>query len=137
MENIKLFDRIETAINEACKNKTYNEEIENIRASISKEDKKFFELGIYIMYTKAKKVGNNLIDIADWDSSTITKVIEAMRELGITQITVSSTWSGTTEMLWDLNAIGCKIAGMVQVNGECKDWETGEYNKRPAFLLNI
>ncbi len=89
------------------------------------------------MYTKAKEIGNELIDIRDWESNTVIEVVEAMRELGFTQITVSSTWSGTTEMIWKLNEIGCSIAGMVQVNGESKDWETGEYEKRPAFLLNI
>ncbi len=85
----------------------------------------------------SKGIGNELIDIKDWESSTIIEVVEAMRELGITKITVSSTWSGTTEMIWMLNEIGCSIAGMVQVKGECKDWETGEYENRPAFLLNI
>ena len=49
-----------------------------------------------------------------WDNEVVD-IVKGCREEGIERITISSTFSGLTDLLWEFVKNGCRIVGMKQV----------------------
>ena len=93
---------------------------------------------IYWLYQMSMEEGNDLIDISDVheyrDEATL---IASFREYGIEAFTFSSGWSSAVDSAWAFTQNGCTLQGMTQINSQHKDFETGEYEKRSAFLFKV
>jgi hypothetical protein len=87
-------------------------------------------------YYKAQRSGNELIDFQEciWDRD-IEPIATALEENGIDGFTISSTFSGLTEVLMAFQKMGYRMQGMVMVANGLKDWVTGENAMAPAVLL--
>ena len=90
------------------------------------------------MYQDAKKRGNEYIDLHDviWDKDVPT-VIGRLRKAGVKTFTFSSTWSSAVETAWLFVLNGCKLEGLVQINGTCQTFMSEEYEQVPAYVFSI
>lgn len=89
-------------------------------------------------YRAARECGNERIDFFDvvWDYD-VKPVVDACREVGVTEITVSSTMSGLVETLDQFVELGCAVGGIVKVRRHYKDWGSDDYKEIPAVLIKI
>ena len=89
-------------------------------------------------YCQALQAGNDLPNFAEviWDRD-IEPIIEDCRKYGITEFTVSSTFSGLIATIAQFEKTGCKLEGLTEVKATCIDWETGENEILPAFRMSI
>ena len=55
-------------------------------------------------------------DCAD-NEKGVEDLITCMRNLGFTEFTFSSTWSGAVETAWLFQKAGCILAGLVEIDG--------------------
>lgn len=88
------------------------------------------------LYSEMKQQGNSRLDL----SGTYRKpeeVIRIFREFGVTEFTFSSTWSSAIQVSWAFTQLGCTLKGMTEVHGTKRDFQTGEYEKVPAFLFSL
>ena len=87
-------------------------------------------------YRKSIDAGNNFIDFSEviWDDD-IDAIVQTFTDSGITEFTISSTFSGLIKTLVEFEKHGFKMAGTTEVNANYKDWQTGEYAKVPALRL--
>lgn len=93
---------------------------------------------IYRLYENAMDVGNDLIDISDvHEYRDEAALIASFREYGIKAFTFSSDWSSAVDSAWAFTQSGFTLQGMTQINSQHKDFETGEYEKRNAFLFKV
>ena len=92
---------------------------------------------LYREYTEARDKGNELLDLRDaiWDKD-VAELIRAIRENGIERFTFSSGWSSAVETAWLFLENGCRLEGMIQINGS-EDIFHGGYKKAPAYLFSI
>ena len=51
--------------------------------------------------------------------------------------TFSSTWSSAVETAWLFVQNGCKLEGLVQINGTCQAFMREEYERVPAYVFSI
>ena len=87
-------------------------------------------------YFSALRNGNDRIDFSGALHESDTEAILAdCRRFGITEITVSSTWSGVVERVAAFIDGGWRLDGMVKVKGDSVDYGTGERITVPALLL--
>jgi hypothetical protein len=93
---------------------------------------------IYREYTNSRDKGNEYLDLHDviWDRD-VENLITCMRENGIERFTFSSGWSSAVETAWLFQENGCKLEGLIQINGDEDTWNDGEYKKAPAYLFSI
>ena len=116
------------------------ERIENIIAN--PEGKSFESENInptfYWAYRTAKSTGNELIDFHDviWERD-IPQIIENIKEFGITEFTVSSSFSGLIDTIAEFTKLGCTVAGVTSVKADYKDFSTGEAVMLNAILMKI
>ncbi len=140
MKKIEMFENVLDQLAEAYKIEN-RAEVNAARAaiydSIPSENKKFFESKLFDKYCEAKNIENDLLDFDDWTEGKTDELLALLKELGVEEITVSSTWSGTVEWMYELVTRGCVLKGMVQVNSCHKDYKNGGYEKKAAFLLSI
>lgn len=89
-------------------------------------------------YRKSEEVGNEVIDFNDviWENE-VEQIVKTCKENNIKEFTISSTFSGLTEVLWELSKRGCKIAGLREVNAPYTDIWTKEYKKIPAVVIEL
>ena len=89
-------------------------------------------------YKDARDRENELLDFNNviWDKN-VAALVECMRENGIEQFTFSSGWSSAVETGWLFLQNGCKLEGMVQINGEQNWFGSGAYEQRPAYLFSV
>ena len=93
---------------------------------------------LFNKYYDAKCRGNQFIDFDDCpNEKEISSLIDCLKECKVQYITISSGWSSLVEKMWIFCQAGCKLEGMVKINGKSKDWETGKHDTKPAFLLSI
>ena len=114
---------------EACQ-KGHQELLEEVRA----EGEAFGDM--MRLYSEMKQQGNSRLDL----SGTYRKpeeVIRIFREFGVTEFTFSSTWSSAIQVSWAFTQMGCTLKGMTEVHGSKRDFQTGEYEKVPAFLFSL
>lgn len=114
---------------EACQ-KGHQELLEEVRA----EREAFGDM--MRLYSEMKQQGNSRLDL----SGTYRKpeeVIRIFRDFGVTEFTFSSTWSSAIQTSWAFTQLGCTLKGMTEVHGTKRDFQTGEYEKVPAFLFSL
>ena len=114
---------------EACQ-KGHQELLEEVRA----EGETFGDM--MRLYSEMKQQGNSRLDL----SGTYRKpeeVIRIFRDFGVTEFTFSSTWSSAIQTSWAFTQLGCTLKGMTEVHGTKRDFQTGEYEKVPAFLFSL
>ena len=89
-------------------------------------------------YDEAQERGNACIDFNEciWEDQ-IPKMIADLKVLGIKEFTLSSTYSSIVKTVWVFQQNGCSLEGMEEINGHCKNYETGDYEKVPAFKFKV
>lgn len=87
-------------------------------------------------YRKSIEAGNDLIDFSEviWDTD-IEAIAETFKQNGITEFTISSTFSSLIPTLAAFEKHGFKMAGLTEVNANYTDWMTNERAKVPAIRL--
>lgn len=87
-------------------------------------------------YRNSISAGNDSIDFSDciWDYD-VEKIAEGMAENGITEFTISSTFSGLIGILAEFEKHGFTMAGLTEVNANYTDFATGEKAKVPAIRM--
>lgn len=87
-------------------------------------------------YRKSIDAGNDLIDFSEviWDED-VEPIAETFHANGITEFTISSTFSGLIPTLAAFDKLGFKVAGVTEVNANYTDWMTGERAKVPAIRM--
>ena len=87
-------------------------------------------------YRKSIDAGNDLIDFSEviWDDD-IDAIVQAFTDSGITEFTISSTFSGLIKTLVGFENAGYKMTGTTKVNANYTDWATGEYAKVDALRM--
>ncbi|MCD7751548.1 MAG: hypothetical protein LUI10_07405 [Lachnospiraceae bacterium] len=87
-------------------------------------------------YRRSTEAGNELIDFdgAIWECE-IEGIAKSLRENGIHEFTISSTYSSLIETLAAFEKQGFKMAGLTQVKEVYTDWQTGEHKLIPAIKM--
>ena len=87
-------------------------------------------------YRKSIDAGNDLIDFSEviWDED-IEAIAETFATAGITEFTISSTFSGLITTLAAFDKHGFKMAGITEVNANYTDWMTNERARIPAIKM--
>ncbi len=118
MKKIEIFER---AMNEGGSLKDYG-----INATM------------FAAYRNLEYTGNEELDFVDaiWDHD-IAEIAETLRENGITEFTISSTFSGLIEILAAFEKEGIKMAGLTEVNAGYTDFITGEKARIPAIRMTL
>lgn len=89
------------------------------------------------LYTSMKERGNVVVDLDDVHDYQVAEVMEILHKFGIEKFTFSSTWSSAISAAWEISQHGYILAGMVQINGQTKDFSSDEWKKVPALVFNI
>ena len=131
------FEKLYTKIQEL--KKLYNEgEKEKARAAyikleetIKTEEKCFQK--IWAMYKNSQDNKNQYIDFSDaiWDNE-VEQIIKTLKDNGIEYFTFSSTWSSAVKIAWRFQQNGCSLEGLIEINENIDDFETGKMKKTPA-----
>ena len=66
-------------------------------------------------FCKSKKVGNDFLDVDGDESCTPEELAAVFHELGITQFTFSSTWSGALVEAHRFTKCGFHLIGMTEI----------------------
>ena len=114
---------------EACQ-KGHQELLEEVRA----EGETFGDM--MRLYSEMKQQGNSRLDLSGIYRKP-EEVIRIFREFGVKEFTFSSTWSSAIQTSWAFTQLGCTLKGMTEVHGTKRDFQTGEYEKVPAFLFSL
>ena len=93
---------------------------------------------LYSLYEDARERGNELIDLSDviWDDK-VEALIASFRACGIERFTFSSSWSSAVETAWLFTKQGCRLEGLVEINGHCKAFMSSEYEKKHGYLFSV
>ena len=95
-------------------------------------------------YFYSVEAGNDLINFAEviWDYD-IDEIIENCQRFGITEFTISSTFSSLILTIAEFEKKGCKLQGLVEINSRHDDWKACFEGKPsvkeriPAFRLSL
>ena len=94
-------------------------------------------------YFYSQDAGNDLINFSEvlWDYD-IDEILENCRRFGITEFTISSTFSSLIITIAEFEKRGCKLEGLVEINSRFDDWKScfeGETKKEriPAFKISL
>lgn len=87
-------------------------------------------------YRKSIDAGNDLIDFSEviWDED-VEPIAETFRTYGITEFTISSTFSGLIATLAAFEKNGYRMDGLTEVNANYIDWMTNERARVPAIRM--
>ena len=93
---------------------------------------------LFAAYRSCLETGNEYIDFNGviWDYD-IPEIIKALKENGISEFTISSTFSSLIETLAAFDKEGIKMAGLTEVNATYTDWKTGEKARIPAIRMTL
>ena len=106
--------------------------IELFERAIAERAERLQDYGInstaFWAYRKSIDAGNELIDFSDviWDYD-IEAIAQTFADSGITEFTISSTFSDLIPTLAAFDKLGFKMAGMTEVNAtlhRLADWQT-------------
>ena len=77
------------------------------------------EKTLWRAYEVSRDRGNERLDIKDCadNQEGVEDLVACMRNLGFTEFTFSSTWSGAVETAWLFQKAGCTLAGLVEIDG--------------------
>lgn len=117
--------------------------MEDARRAISRHSADIVDQGeaygkIYREYRKSRDKGSEVLDLHDviWEKE-VESLVRCMRENGIERFTFSSTWGSAIEIAWLFQENGCRLEGMIQINGDEDFWHEGQYKKAPAYLFKV
>jgi len=87
-------------------------------------------------YRKSVDAGNDLIDFSEviWDDD-VEPIAETFKLNGITEFTISSTFSSLIPTLAAFEKCGFQMAGLTEVNANYTDWQTNERARVPAIRM--
>lgn len=87
-------------------------------------------------YRKSIDAGNDLIDFDEviWDED-IEAIATCLKENGITEFTISSTFSSLISTLAAFDKYDFKMAGITEVNANYTDWQTNKRARIPAIRM--
>lgn len=95
---------------------------------------------IYREYANARKNGNDILDFNDiaWEKD-IPEIVRLLRENGITEFTMSSTWSSTVKVCMAFVECGCTLTGMTKIKGDktCSLTKKNEHEILPAYVFKV
>ena len=93
---------------------------------------------LFVAYRDCQETGNDNIDFNGviWDYD-IAEIVKALKENGISEFTISSTFSSLIETLAAFDKEGIKMAGLTEVNATYTDWKTGEKARIPAIRMTL
>lgn len=93
---------------------------------------------VYWAYKNAQEAGNELLDFNEviWDYD-IEEIAQTLRANGITEFTISSTFSSLIETLAAFEKQGISMAGLTTVKARYTDWKTGEHALIPAIKMTV
>lgn len=88
-------------------------------------------------YSNARDNDNERLDINDvvWDRD-VKGLVDCMRANGIKEFTFSSGWSSSVDIAWLFTQNGCKLAGMVEVNGR-KNYFEKKHDVMHGYLFEV
>lgn len=93
---------------------------------------------LYNRYLNARERGNDYIDFADpMTSENVAAMVEALREVGVTEFVLSSGWSSANEVAWQFVSNGCALKGMVEINDRTKRFMEDGYDKIHGYLFSV
>ena len=93
---------------------------------------------LFAAYRDCRETGNDNIDFNGviWDYD-IAEIVKTLKENGISEFTISSTFSSLIETLAAFDKEGIKMAGLTEVNATYTDWKTGEKARIPAIRMTL
>ena len=71
-----------------------------------------------------------------WDYD-IPEIVKALKENGISEFTISSTFSSLIETLAAFEKEGIRMAGLTEVNATYSDWKIGKKARIPAIRMTL
>ncbi len=119
MKTIELFEKAMTEGNEFFKENGIN-------------------LTLFAAYRQQKDSGNELIDFSEviW-TQDIEPISEFFKAQGITEFTISSTFSSLIETLAAFEKHGFRMNGLTEVRANYTDFNTGEKKIIPAIHMRL
>lgn len=126
----------EAANNEAGK-EAARETYKALQTMLKGMDKEFQT--VYRLYEDARDNGRDYIDIHEciFDKDAC-EIVAAFHQYGVERFTMSSTWSGATEIAWLFTCQHYKITGMEMVvtDGDATDFEGNTHpTLKPAYVF--
>ena len=118
-------------------------EIRTFEKAIEEKVRSLKDVGInptlfWAYRTSKEESGNDLIDFNEviWDYD-IKEIADCLRAEGITEFTISSTFSSLIETLAAFEKEGIRMAGLTEVNATYSDWRTGKKARIPAIRMTL
>ena len=117
-------------------------EIRTFEEAIKQNARSLKDLGIngtlFWAYRTNKENGNELIDFNEviWDYD-IEEIAQTLKSNGITEFTISSTFSSLIETLAAFEKHGISMAGLTTVKARYTDWKTGDHALIPAIKMTV
>ena len=130
----RAYAAAEAAGNEAGMEKAKSE-YQTMQQEIDETEDRDFGFA-YRLYKQMKECGNEYIDINEANHSEIG-IVKTLKKYGIKRFTFSSRWSSAVESAWVFQQHGCRLEGLIELNGPSKDWTTGEREKVHGYLFSI
>ncbi len=93
---------------------------------------------LFWAYRDSITAGNGEINFDDviWDYD-IEEIAKTLKENGITEFTISSTFSNLIPTLAEFEKYGFRMAGLTGVKAKYKDWQTQERAVLPAISMEL
>ena len=107
------------------------------------EDNEFFRthkinLTLFSAYRQQKYTENKLIDFSEviWEED-IEPISDFLKSEGITEFTISSTFSSLIQTLAGFEKHGYRMNGLTEVNTNYTDFTTGKKKIVPAIRMSL
>ena len=93
---------------------------------------------LFWAYRNSITAGNDRIDFSEtiWDSD-IEEIAKTLKENGISEFTISSTFSSLIPTLAEFAKHGFQMAGLTEVEANYTDWQTQERAVIPAIRMEL
>ena len=93
---------------------------------------------LFWAYRNSITAGNDRIDFGEaiWDSE-VGEITETLKENGITEFTISSTFSSLIPTLAEFARNGFQMAGLTEVKANYTDFQTQERAVIPAIRMEL
>ena len=114
--------------------------IELFERAIAEQAASLKDLGInptlFWAYRNSITAGNDQIDFSEtiWDTD-IEEITKTLKKNGISEFTISSTFSSLIPTLAEFAKHGFQMAGLTEVRGNYTDWQTNERAVIPAIRM--
>ncbi|WGH86851.1 DUF7698 family protein [Auritidibacter ignavus] len=89
-------------------------------------------------YKDTLEAGNELVDLArEVFDHEVPTLLDELRELEITEFTISAPQTNTTTIIWQLVERRARLNGLIQVKSRSTNWTTGQQDLLPAWHLSV